>query len=171
MDFLRSLDEPTEFKRQLLENSSSTLELFGFDSDLRWLVRDPANGTLHDSPSWPLSKVRFCTDEDFGCADWEWLFRHHILDALVSRSRLIIKHFRVLHELGENRITEMRKYHYVMRRTFSCQIVVLICPSSSLRGPERTQRSLVRRYLPISQLCLLCRPLSTVSRTEIIRTS
>lgn len=36
------------------------------------------------SPPWPLSKVRFRTADDFGCADWEWLFRHHQLDALVS---------------------------------------------------------------------------------------
>ncbi|TFK88952.1 hypothetical protein K466DRAFT_519869 [Polyporus arcularius HHB13444] len=72
-----------DVKRKLLENHPRSLELFGYGCDMRWIGRDlSGHGSPKDLPPWPLAKVTFCTAEDFGCAEWEWLFRYHCLDAL-----------------------------------------------------------------------------------------
>ncbi|RDX43342.1 hypothetical protein OH76DRAFT_1390660 [Lentinus brumalis] len=78
-------EEPGEVKQQILANPPSSLQLFGYGSELRWLERDPQNGMPKDSAPWPISKVRFCTAEDFGCADWEWLLRHHVSHVIRCR--------------------------------------------------------------------------------------
>ncbi len=76
LDRLRTLDQ----KQQLLEDPPVSLELVGYGPFLRWLVRgndDPDDDRLEYSPSWPLSKVKFRSADDFGCAEWEWLLRWH----------------------------------------------------------------------------------------------
>ncbi|KAI0753836.1 hypothetical protein C8Q74DRAFT_1373762 [Fomes fomentarius] len=66
-----------DLKIQLLEDHPESLRLVGYGSYLRWIEHDPEEGTPRYSPSWSLERVAHRTVETFGCADWEWLFRHH----------------------------------------------------------------------------------------------
>ena len=59
------------------------LELLGFNSGMRWVAPRPATQKATATATayaefWPKTKTYFRTVEDFhGCADWEWLLRHH----------------------------------------------------------------------------------------------
>ncbi|TFK88957.1 hypothetical protein K466DRAFT_519873 [Polyporus arcularius HHB13444] len=84
IDMLDNMD----LKQQLLEDHPDSLELVGYDMHLRWLEHDPEQDAPRYSPRWSTEKVRFCTAEDFGCKDWEWLFRYHAPRGLWDRHNL-----------------------------------------------------------------------------------
>ena len=74
--------ESVDLKQQLLEDHPDTLQLVGYNTYLRWIEHDPESNLPKYSPPWPEPKVRFHTAEDFGCKDWEWLFRYHAPGAI-----------------------------------------------------------------------------------------
>ncbi|KAI0692129.1 hypothetical protein C8T65DRAFT_670073 [Cerioporus squamosus] len=87
IDVLDSVD----LKQQLLEDHPDSLELAGYNMYLRWLEHDPEQDALpRYSPRWTSEKVRFCTVEDFGCGDWEWLFRYHAPRGLWNSDHLMV---------------------------------------------------------------------------------
>ncbi|KAI0753826.1 hypothetical protein C8Q74DRAFT_1222358 [Fomes fomentarius] len=80
LEYLHIIDYTgnTEFTiLQLLEDHPEPLRLIGYGPYLRWIEHDPEEGTPRYSPSWSFERVAHQTVETFGCADWEWLFRHH----------------------------------------------------------------------------------------------
>ncbi|TFK78135.1 hypothetical protein K466DRAFT_571031 [Polyporus arcularius HHB13444] len=64
------------FRERLLEVCPVSLRLFGYGQHMHCIERVPDTSTPTGLTLWPSSRVHFCTPEDFGCADWEWLFRH-----------------------------------------------------------------------------------------------
>lgn len=78
------------------EELPRSLELFGYGVYLRPIVWEPlptpgsGSGSIQRvdetrqtfGPCWSWEKVTFRTEEDFGCADWEWLLRWHDYDGL-----------------------------------------------------------------------------------------
>ncbi|TBU21857.1 hypothetical protein BD311DRAFT_826893, partial [Dichomitus squalens] len=54
-----------------------SVELLGYDHDLRWVLRESVTGDVSCTDSWPPTRVLFATANDFGCKEWKWLFRHH----------------------------------------------------------------------------------------------
>ncbi|RPD53285.1 hypothetical protein L226DRAFT_511375 [Lentinus tigrinus ALCF2SS1-7] len=85
IDMLGTVD----LKQQLLEDHPDTLQLVGYDSFLRWIEHDPEQDLPMYSLPWSDSKVRFSTAEDFGCKDWEWLFRYHAPGAIWHRDLFV----------------------------------------------------------------------------------
>ncbi|TFK88951.1 hypothetical protein K466DRAFT_661932 [Polyporus arcularius HHB13444] len=65
-----------DFRRWLLKRPNS-LELVGSNTELCWLKHDSERDVPYYLPPWPPSKATFATTDDFGCKDWEWLFRYH----------------------------------------------------------------------------------------------
>ncbi|KAM5534146.1 hypothetical protein V8D89_012166 [Ganoderma adspersum] len=61
------------------------LELLGFDNGMRWVATAPRPAARPATAPryayeefWPETKMYFRAVEDYhGCADWEWLLRHH----------------------------------------------------------------------------------------------
>ncbi|PIL26350.1 hypothetical protein GSI_12106 [Ganoderma sinense ZZ0214-1] len=76
------------FHRLTAEDLPSSLELFGNRADIHPIIRAASapNGASASrskfGPCWSLEKIAFRTVEDFGCADWEWLFRWHDFNSL-----------------------------------------------------------------------------------------
>ncbi|KAI0742227.1 hypothetical protein C8Q80DRAFT_1272941 [Daedaleopsis nitida] len=89
LGYLHILDEQgaMDLKQQLLEDHPDSLQLVGYGPCLRWILRDSdldPGDNAEDAPArpyysamWPFEKVAHRTAEDFGCAEWEWLLRHH----------------------------------------------------------------------------------------------
>ena len=65
-----------KLRRALFAHPPPSVELVGFNEDIRWVERDWETGHwLGYSKSWPISRVCNRTVEDFGCEEWEWLLR------------------------------------------------------------------------------------------------
>ncbi|KAM5534147.1 hypothetical protein V8D89_012167 [Ganoderma adspersum] len=74
------------FHPLVIEDLPSSLELFGNRADIYPILRESLGEENSDvnashstvfGPCWSLEKIAFRTVEDFGCAEWEWLFRWH----------------------------------------------------------------------------------------------
>ena len=64
-----------ELRRTFFNHPAPSVELVGFNEDIRWAEREAVTGRAVYSESWPLSKVYCRTVEEFGCEEWEWLLR------------------------------------------------------------------------------------------------
>ncbi|TFY65438.1 hypothetical protein EVJ58_g1982 [Rhodofomes roseus] len=68
--------DPTVWYDDLAEAVKS-LKILARRASFHEVERIDGNFTLGDS--WSHTKVQFRTVEDFGCEDWEWLMRGHVL--------------------------------------------------------------------------------------------
>ncbi|KAH9948911.1 hypothetical protein B0H21DRAFT_689275 [Amylocystis lapponica] len=59
-------------------NTLQRLELFGYNKTVMEVERQ-GDGTVLATSKWSTRKIRFRSVEDFGCGDWEWLIRHHLI--------------------------------------------------------------------------------------------
>ncbi|KAH9948823.1 hypothetical protein B0H21DRAFT_890144 [Amylocystis lapponica] len=59
------------------------LELFGYSRNKVIEIERQGDGTILSTSKWSMRKIEFRDVEDFGCGDWEWLMRHHIMHGLV----------------------------------------------------------------------------------------
>ena len=81
------MDTALRLRQLPIEELPDSLELYGYGLYVHPVVRAPSGDVGADGnnntaraefgPCWPLDKVVFRTKEDFGCEDWEWLFRWH----------------------------------------------------------------------------------------------
>ena len=62
-------------QRTFFDHPPPSVELIGFNEDLRWVECEPETGQVAYTKSWPLPRVYNRTVEDFGCEEWEWLLR------------------------------------------------------------------------------------------------
>ncbi|KAH9926652.1 uncharacterized protein BXZ73DRAFT_49227 [Epithele typhae] len=81
LHIFNEIDGESPLKDQLREDPPPALDLLGFGPFVRWLVPSPdltVESLPEWSPRWPLWKLRFRAERDFGNADWAWLMRHRL---------------------------------------------------------------------------------------------